>query len=125
MTDIASPGDLMVAIERDARALDNAGRELAKAIQKQGDLEMRYERARQEALIKILHDSLEAKERVPAEDLRGALAHQQIPIDVYEGFLAGKARVDALKAWSRATEHSLSARQSLLNALKAELRAGA
>lgn len=120
---LSSPYELMSAIEADARGLDAGGRQLAKAIKQLGDLERDYEKAVQDALITLYHDAKERGDRLPAEDIRKALSHRQVPAPVYGAFLAKKAEVDALKAWTRTVESSLSARQSLLNALKAELRA--
>lgn len=126
MTDsLSSPHELMSAIDAAARSLDAGGRRLAQAIQKLSTHEQNYEKARQDALITIYHDAKESGQRMPAEDVRQALAHRQVPNEVYGAFLAAKAEVDALKAWCRVTEASLSARQTLLNVMKAELRAAA
>jgi DNA-binding transcriptional regulator YiaG len=113
----------MSAIDADARSLDAAGRRLAQAIQKLSGLEMQYEQAVQEQLVTLHHESKESGERLPAEDIRRALAHRKVSREVYGAYLASRAEVDALRAWCRATEASLSAKQSLLNAMKAELRA--
>lgn len=123
MPELSTPHELMAAIDADARSLDAGGRRLAQAIQKLSTHEHNYEKHVQDALITIYHDSKESGQRMPAEDVRTALAHRKVPAEVYGAFLATKAEVDALKAWCRVTESSLSAKQSLLNAMKAELRA--
>ncbi len=118
-----NPVELINTIARDARRLDEGGRRLANAIQQLADREREYRKSVEDARIRIYHDSKESGERMPAEDIREALAHRQIPSAVYSEFLAAKAEVDALKAWTRTVEHSVSARQSLLAALREELRA--
>ena len=121
MKDLSSPHELMAQIEADARSLDSGGRQLAKSIQKLSGLEQKYQAAVQSALIEMYHVAKEGGERLPAEDVRQALAHRQVPKEIYGSYLAGKAEVDALRAWCRTMESALSARQSLLSALRAEL----
>jgi hypothetical protein len=117
-----NPVALIEQINRDARRLDSGGRRLASAIKELSELETDYRKHVEEARIRIYHDSKESGERMPAEDIRDALAHRQIPSDVYAKFLTARAEVDALKAWTRTVEHAVSARQSLLAALREELR---
>jgi hypothetical protein len=122
---LASPYELMAQIDRDARALDQGGRQLAKAIQDLAKVEVNYQREYEKELISIYHGAKETGDRMPAEDIRRALAHRKIDHAVYGAFLTKTAEVEALKSWTRTVAGALSARQSLLAALRAELQAAA
>jgi len=114
------PATLMGQIDANARALDTAGAELGRAIKAMSEAEFAYDEAFESELLRIYHESKEAHERPPAEDVRKAMAHRAIRPTVYAAYLDARAQVDALKAYVRALEASVSARQSLLSALKAE-----
>lgn len=113
----------MVSIDRSAASLDDGGRKLAKSISRLGDLERDYNRAVECALIKLYDQAKRTGERLPAEDVRQALAHAEVPSDIYGAFLSAKAEVDAGKAWLRSLEAAVNARQSLLKAMRDELAA--
>lgn len=123
--DSLDPHQLMVSIEHSARLLDSAGARLAAVTKKLSTVQAEYEAAFEAALITIYDASVKNGARMPAEDVRKAMAHQQIPSKLYGDFLATKAELDALRAWTRATEAALSARQSLLSTLRAELQVAA
>jgi hypothetical protein len=57
---------------------------------------------------------------MPAEDLRRAMAHQRIDRKLYGEHLTAQARVEGGKAYLRALTAAVSARQSVLSALRAE-----
>jgi hypothetical protein len=113
----------MAAIEADAHSLDSGGRELATAIKRAVDVTQRYEIAFESELIKIYDTAKRSGERMPAEDVRKAMAHASVDHSVYARFLTSQAEIEALKAWTKTTAAALSARQTLLNVLRDELRA--
>lgn len=117
---VPDPGALMGEIHALAVALDKGQRELSAAIRELGEVEAEYERAFNRELLVIRDDAVRRGERVPAEDLRRAMAHSAIAPELYARYLRARAAVDAGRAWLRATEAGLSARQSLLSAFKAE-----
>ena len=121
--DVSSPHELMAQIEADARSLDAGGRQLAKAIQQAVQVSRDYERAMQSELITIYDAAKRSGERMPAEDVRRAMAHKAVDHNVYAQFLIKQAEIEALKAWTRTTMAALSAKQSLLAAMRDELRA--
>jgi hypothetical protein len=122
MSDVSTPHELMAQIEADARSLDSGARRLAKAIQELAGFAQRYERDLQQQLITIYDEAKHTGERMPAEDVRRAMAQRGVDHATYASFLSKQAEVEALKAWTRATASVLSARQTLLNVLRDELR---
>lgn len=90
---------------------------LHEAIERYEVAEAAYEKAVQTQLIAIYHKAKEAGERLPAEDIRRALAHQEISNEIYAEFLTTKATKEALQTRYRALSAAVSARQSLLKAL--------
>jgi hypothetical protein len=121
--DLASPYELMAQIQRDARDLDQGGRQLARSIRELGAVEHKYKAALESQLITIFHEYKEKGERMPAEDIRNALAHKQVNPAIYAAYLTKTAEVEALRSWTRTTASALSARQSLLACLRAEIQA--
>lgn len=115
--------ELMGQIDQGCRILDRIGRELSDALQAFAITEREYTTAVEQEKLRIFHGHREKGERLPAEDLRDALAHQQIDSALYGRWLNGRAEINALRAHARAVEHSLSGRQSLLAAMKAEMAA--
>lgn len=115
-------GRVMGQIDAGASALDTAGKEIGKAITEAAEAELAYREALEVALLKIREDFRDRGERLPAEDLRNALAHQGMDRRLYGEHIRTKARVDALRSYVRALESELSGRQSLLAAMKAEGR---
>jgi hypothetical protein len=122
---VPDPATLMGEIHASARAIDAGSKQLGQAIRRLAQTQETYEAAQESALILIRDEAVTAGERVPAEDLRRAMAHRRVPSEIYGAYLQNQAEVDGLKAWLRAQEAALSARQSLLSALRAELGATA
>ena len=117
------PAQVMEQIDKGAKALDGGGKELGKAITEAAKTELAYKESLEKALLEVRDGYRESGERMPAEDLRLAEAHQKVNGATYAKYLTSKARVDALRAWLRALEAQVSARQSLLRALTEEARA--
>jgi hypothetical protein len=82
------PVTLMTEITADVKALDATGRELGKAIKVLAESELKYEQALQSQLVTQLHDAKETGQRLPGEQLRSAIAHQQIDSKVYAEYLS-------------------------------------
>ena len=114
------PAGLMAAIDADARALDTCGKELGAAIKHESQVRAIHEEATEKALIELRDEAKRDGERLPGMDMLRALAHRRVDSRVYGEALAAKAQVEALRAWSRALEASVSARQSLLRAMTSE-----
>lgn len=121
--DVSSPHELMAQIEADAHSLDAGGRQLATAIRRSVDVTQAYEIAFESEKIRIYNAAKMSGERMPAEDIRNAIAHKAVDHAVYARFLTSQAEIEALKAWTRTVAAALSARQTLLNVLRDELRA--
>jgi hypothetical protein len=127
VTATAAPTDpytVMGAIDADARSLDHASARLGRVIKELVDTEARYDTAFQSELVRIHHAAKQEGTRPPAEDIRKALAARSVDSTLYGRYLALQAEVEALKQFVRSREAILSARQSLLSALRAEARAG-
>ena len=122
---LPSPGAVIAAIDEDARNLDTASKELYKAITKKADAERAYEQALRTQLITIFDESKSAGERMPAEDVRKALAHRKIDNKLWADYIVAVAKVEAMTARTRAITAAMNGRQSLLAALRDELRAAA
>jgi hypothetical protein len=115
----------MEQIENLASEIDTTGKQLAKAIKDASEMRVDYVRAFEGELIKIRDEHKESGERLPAEEMRAALAHQRLDRFIYAKHLTAEAHVDALKAYLRALEASTSARQSLLATMREEVRLAA
>lgn len=114
-----NPGQLIADVEEGAARLEDAAEKLHDATERFETAEADYERAMQTQLIVIYHQAKETGERLPAEDIRRALAHQAINSNTYGNYLEAKAEKEALAVKYRALSAAVSARQSLLKALSA------
>ena len=124
-TPLPAPGAVIAQIDADAQALDTASKSLYRAIKNKAEAEQEYEKELRTQLITIFNDAKANGERMPAEDLRKALAHKQIPHKVYADYIVAVAEVEAMTARTRAITAAMNGRQSLLAALRDELRAAA
>jgi hypothetical protein len=78
---------------------------------------MQYEQAFEVEVLKVYHEAKRAGERMPAEDVRKAIAHEKMEDEVYAAHLLAKANLAALEKRHRALGMALTARMSLLKAL--------
>lgn len=122
---LPAPAQVMAAINTDAANLDTASKELFRAIEERGEAQAAYDHALNAELIRIRDEAHRLGERLPAEDLRKAIAHGKIDRSVYADFLTATAKVEAMKARTRAISDAMSGRQSLLAAMRDEARAAA
>lgn len=111
------PGETMSAVERGADRLEQAADVMYDATRRFENAENTYNRAVEAELVRIFHDHKQSGERIPAEDLRRALAHAAIEGGIYDEYLAAKAELSAREKRYRALAAAVSARQSLLKAL--------
>lgn len=81
---------------------------------------MLYEQAIATELLKIYSESKDAGERLPAEDLRKAMAHSKVKGEVWASYLTAKAKVDAIDKWIKTRQSILSALQSELGQMRVE-----
>jgi hypothetical protein len=111
------PGKIMADVDKGADRLEAAADTYSKAVLRYEKAENDYERAVQKQLLVVLDKSKKAGERVPAEDLRRAMAHDAIDPEVYAEYLEARAHKESLSVRFRALSASVSARQSLLKSL--------
>lgn len=114
MTD---PTQALSDVDNGASRLEQAAEVLYKAVLRHEKAENDYERAVQRQLIVIEDKAKKAGERVPAEDLRKARAHDAIDPEVYAEYLESKAHRKALEFKFRGLSSSVSARQTVLKSL--------
>lgn len=118
-----SPYQIMADIERGARELDAGGRTLAKAITEFAKVTQTYDAAIESEKIRIYHEARATGKRMPAEDIRTAMAHHAVDSAIYARYLSKQAEIEALKAWTKTLSSVLSARQTLLNVMRDEIKA--
>jgi len=114
------PGDVLGDIDRICTELEAAGDRYSEEREKLARHEMLYEQAVAVELLKIYEASKDSGERLPAEDLRKAMAHTKIKGETWASYLTAKARVDALDKWIKTRQSILSALQSELSQLRVE-----
>lgn len=108
------PISTMSAVEKGAGRLESIADQIANAVREAAECEAAYDEAMEKALIAIYHHSRSARERPPAEDIRTALAHEQVEAGVYAAHLMSKANLSALDKQMKGLSAAVSARQSLL-----------
>jgi hypothetical protein len=111
------PGQLMAAVDDGATRLEKAAGAYHDAVLEHERAEALYERDFQKKLLVVYHRAKDSGERMPAEDIRRAMAHELVDAEVYADFLEAKAKREALAVRYRALAASVSARQSLLKSL--------
>jgi hypothetical protein len=102
----------MQAVERGASRLEQLSDKLAQAIRDAAIAETAYECEVEKELLRIYH--LHKGGRMPAEDIRKALAHEAVPDGVHAAHLMAKANLAATDKQMRGLSAAVSARQSLL-----------
>lgn len=117
MTD---PATLMLAIEADCQALDQAAKELDTIATGLIEAEIAYLDAMDDALVAIAEHYAAQGERLPSERQREAEAHQRLDDGLRGRYLRLKRQKEQWAAWGKLHENALSGRQSQLSFLKAE-----
>lgn len=118
------PATIMAFLDEKAVELDSLGKQLEAAHIGLGDAEVEWEDALDDALLKI-HDDCHARdERMPAADVRSALARRDAEARTkYGTYRRAKRLCEGLEKRGRVMDTAVSARQSTLKRLEAELNA--
>lgn len=115
----ASPMVVMEAIQRISLELEEVTRELAEWIQIEADSRISYTREFERALVELVGNY--EGQRLPGEEVRRALVHQQLSDDLIGHWLTAKTKLRQLEATSSGLSKSLSGLQSLLRTLRDEV----
>ena len=107
------PGTVMGQITADCNALDAVGRELGAKLKELATAEISYGDAYDVALGEVDGSSKEKRE---------AAARQRVDAELRGRVFRLKREVEALKEYARIKGNSVSARQSILAALRDEMR---
>lgn len=87
----------------------------------QAQAEIAYDQAMTEQNVLLYHQCKESGDRLPAEDMRKALAHKAIDPAVYAAHLSKKAKAEAMDKAIKINQSILSALQSELSQMRVEL----
>lgn len=115
--------ELMASINAHAEALDTSSKAQYHAIIEAAKAEAEFRRAFDTEIVKIKIDA-DKGERMPAEDVRKALAHDRVDEQLYLDFVQTAAKAEAMKARARGIESAMTGRQSVLRTLSEEARHG-
>lgn len=108
------PGEVLRDIERLCGELITAGDEFSRVCEYHAGAELVYQQDFNKELVRIYSEG-KAEGKIPAEDVRKAMAHANVQGKVWAEFLTSKAKKEALKVW-------IDTRQSVLSALQSELQ---
>lgn len=108
------PGEVLADIERINSELIAGGVEFRTKRKELANNQLIYEQSVYKQQIKI-YDKGKAEGKVPAEDMRKAMAHLAIDPEVWKRYLVSLAEVEGLKKW-------LETRMSVLTGLQSELQ---
>lgn len=117
MINALDPGRLMSDVDRMSTEAAEMADRLADATRHAANSEQAYEREYERQVISIYHEAKRSGERMPAEDVRRAVAHEQVDDAIYATHLLAKAEVAALEKKARLLSTALSGKQSLLRAM--------
>jgi len=113
MTEL-DPGAVTAAVDEGATRLERAAESLHAAVLDAEKASQVYDEAYEKELLRIYDEAKKSGERMPAEDVRRALAHHRIESKVYIAHVEAKATLAAQEKLFRGLEKSVSARQSVL-----------
>jgi hypothetical protein len=108
------PGATLKAVDDGAERLEKAAESLHAAVLDAEKASQTYDEAYEKELLRIYDEAKKSGERMPAEDVRRALAHHRIESKVYIAHVETKAKLAAQEKLFRGLEKSVSARQSVL-----------
>lgn len=108
----------MAFLEEKAIEIDDLGKALEEAHINLGDTEAAWEKAKDEALLDIVHEHTGRGERVPAEDIRLAMVRARCGFEVYADYRKAKRLCEGLEQHARKMETAISARQSTLKGMQ-------
>jgi hypothetical protein len=119
---VPSPGVIMVFLEEKAIEIDELGKALEAAHLELGDAEAEWEQKLDGVLIKIVEEHKAEGERVPAADIRMAMARERVGFEPYGRYIRAKRNCEGLEKHGRMLDTAISARQSTLRGLQEEAR---
>jgi hypothetical protein len=118
-----NPNALLQEIERLKHLLGELGSEYDEARHRQAAMEQAYEKAVAIIYLKLLDPASRAQmglEKLPAEDMRKAIAHSQMDEVTWSAYLMAEADVESLAKKIKITEAVLTGCQAQLNQLRVE-----
>jgi len=114
-----SPGRVLEDIQRVCDELIQAGEDYTRDRVHLAGAELVYEQRFAQELLKVYNQG-KVEGKIPAEDVRKAMAHALVPGEIWSEFLTTKAKVEAKKIWIGTRQAVLSALQSELQQLRVE-----
>ena len=111
MTD---PGELEVTVEEGASRLEAAAEALYHAHRQASEAELAYDKAFEIELLRIYDAAKQAGERMPAEDVRRAIAHRSMGEEAYTRHMKAKGELAGQEKLFKGLSGAVNARQSLL-----------
>lgn len=115
-----NPGNVLDEIEKSRASLMSVGYTYTDVRRRHALAQLAYEKAMGKEYLKMLDEAKKSGNRVPAEDMRKAIAHSKIDEKLYEQFLLLSAEVEAADRLIRCEQANLSGLQSELSQLKVE-----
>lgn len=122
MTEHRLPHHVLSDIQAVRGALQELGSQYTAARRELVTAEIAYEKAIAGAIIVLTDKYKRDGERLPAEDVRKALAHNAIDDEVWSKYLEAKAKADSMERMFQVHRSVLSGLQSELNIMREELR---
>lgn len=115
-----SPDQLMDEVEASRLCLNDLGRNYATERRTLAKAQLAYEKAMGHQYLSMIHDAQSKGTRVPAEDMRKAIAHSKINQELYEKYLLALADVEGTDRIIRCEQSNLSGLQTELSQLRVE-----
>jgi hypothetical protein len=111
------PGQVMSDVDAAPGKIEQAADNAAAADVAEAEATLVYDRAFEAQLLTIYHEAKRVGERMPAEDVRRAIAHDQMDDTVYAEHVMTKARASAANKQLRAALAAGSLLQTKAKAL--------
>lgn len=119
-----NPDALLQEIESLKGELNSLGEEFRAARQQKAAMEQAYEKAISIIYIQLLDPDSRTKmglEKLPAEDMRKAIAHSKMDENTWSAYLMSEADVESIGRLLRVKESILTGCQAQLNQLRVEM----
>lgn len=124
MSNTPDPNALLQEIENLKYILGSLGSEYDEARHSQAAMEQAYEKEVAKIYIQLLDPTSRAEmglEKLPAEDMRKAIAHSRMDENTWSAYLMTEADVDSIAKKIKITEAILTGCQAQLNQLRMEM----
>lgn len=118
------PNALLQEIESLKESLNSLGDDFRSARRSKASMELAYEKAVAKVYIKLLNPTSRAQmglEKLPAEDMRKAIAHSEMDAKVWSDYLMAEADVESIGKLLKVKEAVLTGCQAQLNQLRVEM----